>query len=159
MSILNIFCKMSKTIGFNLNTEEIIELCNKFGVLEKDLGKSMKSLVLNKKNSGHYPARFEQEIIQKFKDENLKAPQDAVKEMSEKELREILGITKTGKNERNKIREKGLYFKTNTEDSMMNFISHWDGDPYRILEIRKELNDNMKQEFAVRELLSRGYEI
>jgi hypothetical protein len=41
----------------------------------------------------------------------------------------------------------------------MTFISHWGGDPYRILEIRKELNDNMKQEFAVRELLSRGYEI
>jgi hypothetical protein len=79
--------------------------------------------------------------------------------MSEKELREILGITKTGKNMKNKIREKGLYFKTNTEDSMMNFISHWDGDPYRILEIRKELTDYMKQEFAVREFLSRGFEI
>ena len=41
----------------------------------------------------------------------------------------------------------------------MNFISHWNGDPYRILEIRKELLDNMRFEFAVRELLRRGYEI
>ena len=150
---------MTQNIQFHLNKEELLLVCNKLGVLPDELGKSAKSLLLDKKTSGYYPTKFEQEIIQKFKDENLKAPQDAVKEMSEKELREILGITKTGKNMKNKIREKGLYFKTNTEDSMMNFISHWDGDPYRILEIRKELNDNMKQEFAVRELLSRGFEI
>jgi hypothetical protein len=150
---------MSKTISFSLNTEEIIELCNKLGVLESDLGKSAKSFFTDKIHSGNYPIKFKQEIIQEWKDENLKAPQDAVKDMSEKELREILGITKTGKNMKNKIREKGLYFKTNTEDSMMNFISHWDGDPYRILEIRKELTDYMKQEFAVREFLSRGFEI
>ena len=79
--------------------------------------------------------------------------------MTEKELREILGITKSGKNQKNKIRQHGLYFKNNSEEAMMTFINHWNGDPYRILEIRKELNDNMLQEFAVRELLARGYEV
>ena len=108
-------------------------------------------------------SKFEQEFreraIQEFRDEHLKPPQEKVKDFSDEELRKILGITKTGKNEKNKIREKGLYFKNNTEEAMMNFINHWGGDPYRVLEIRKELNDNMLQEFAVRELLARGYEI
>ncbi len=150
---------MTKTIAFHLNNEEILEVCNKLGVRENDLGKAVKSLVTEKKNSPIYPLKFEQEIIQQFKNENLKAPQDEVKDMSEEELRKILGITKNGKNMKNKIREKGLYMKENTEEALMNFISHWNGDPYRILEIRKELLDNMRFEFAVRELLRRGYEI
>ena len=154
---------MSKTIGFNLNKDEILEVCNKLGVLPDDLGKSVKSLLLENKLSSSYPAKFEQEFreraIQEFRDEHLKPPQEKVKDFSDEELRKILGITKTGKNEKNKIREKGLYFKNNTEEAMMNFINHWGGDPYRVLEIRKELNDNMLQEFAVRELLARGYEI
>jgi hypothetical protein len=150
---------MTQNIQFHLNKEELVSVCNKFGVLPDELGKSLKSLVLETKKSGYFPIKFEQTIIEEFKEKNLKAPQDQVKEFSEAELRKILGITKTGKNEKNKIREKGLYFKNNTEEAMMNFISHWNGDPYRILEIRKELNDNMKNEFAVRELLRRGFEI
>lgn len=148
---------MTQNVQFHLNNDETIEVCNKLGVVQEDLGKSLKAMVLDNKVTKVYPTRFAQEIIEDYKKDNVKAPEDRVTEFSEKELREILGITK--RNEKNKIRQHGLYMKNNLEEAMLNFTAHWNGDIYKVREIVHELKDIEKREFAVRELLRRGYKV
>jgi len=157
MPSVKFLLKMTQNIQFHLNKEELLLVCNKLGVLPNELGKSMKSLVLGNTVTSNYPVKFKQELVEEWKKENLKAPQDKVKDLTEDELRKVLGISKNGKNEKNKIRQHGLYMKNNVEDALMNFSAHWNGDVYKLLEIRDEVMDFAYKEFVVRELKRRGF--
>ena len=42
---------MSKTFGLSLTTQEILLVCNKLGVRENEVGKSLKALLLEKESS------------------------------------------------------------------------------------------------------------
>ena len=141
---------MSKTFGLSLTTQEILLVCNKLGVRENEVGKSLKALLLEKESSKDFPIKFLQE---------LKSPKDEltfeeeVRQKTISELQKMLGIK--GKNENRRIKASGLYFGKNVEDYMADFMAHWNKDVHKIPEIITTLQNYAKSEFIALELTRR----
>jgi|TARA_B110000285_G_C14907512_1_gene506291 hypothetical protein len=130
---------MTKTFGASLNHNEIIEACNNLGVREEDLGKAIKSLMLNKEGSGYYPkALFAQKLNQVNKEKNM-TMQERASSLDLKGLEKILGIK--GKNVDRKLKAAGLYYKKNFEDYVADFVMWWNGDKGKAFEFILKLQN------------------
>ena len=144
---------MSKTIGFSINSKEIIEVCNKLGVRENELGRALKSLVLEKKHSPFFPKEFFQQKVDELKKAEMQPYEQQLKDMSISDIEKELGIK--GRNEKRRVKAAGLYFKKNVEDYMNDFVLNWNGDGFKVNEICFTLTKFWQDELAVRELLER----
>jgi|TARA_B110000285_G_C14798173_1_gene456187 hypothetical protein len=144
---------MSKSFSVNLNNNEIIEACSNLGILQEDFGKAIKSLMLNKENSGYYPKQlFAQKLEQVNKEKNM-TMQDRSKEKSLKELENILGIK--GRNTDKKLKAAGLYYKKNFEDYVSDFVMWWDGDKGKAFEFILKLHNLTWYEYCAIEYSER----
>jgi len=144
---------MSKTISFSLNSKEIVELCNKLGVRENELGKAMKALSMEKRHSPFFPKEFFQQKVDELKKLETQPYEEQLKDMSISDIEKELGIK--GRNEKRRVKAAGLYFKKNVEDYMNDFVLNWNGDGFKVKEICFTLTKFWQDELAVRELLER----
>ena len=144
---------MVKNVQLSLNNNEIIEACTNLGIVEADLGKALKSLVLNKEGSGYYPKQlFAQKLdLMKLK-EGMNMRQKA-ESLTDKDLAKILGIK--GKNTDRRIKASGLYYKKNFEDYVADFIMWWNGDKAKAPELIMKLNNLTWFEYCATEYSER----
>ena len=144
---------MSKSFSFSLNDNEIIEASNVLGVTQENFGKSIKTLLLEKKSSSVYPKKiFEVAFAQKEELEKM-TPVEKAAELSDKEIDKILNIR--GGNSRRKLKAAGLYYKKNIEDYMADFIMWWNGDMGKINELTFTVNDFTWREYVALEYAKR----
>ena len=142
---------MAKNVQISLNKDEVILVSNKLNVRENEIGKSLKALILDNKNSKDFPLEFSQEL----KKVETKTIEQEIKDMTLQELRRELGIDIKGKNENRKNKAGGLYFKKNTEDYLSDFMIWWNGDPRKITEASVHIKNLAKREFMVLEYARR----
>ena len=130
---------MVKNVQLSLNNNEIIEACTNLGILEADLGKALKSLVLNKEGSGYYPKQLFAQKLEQVKKEETMTMQERASSLDLKGLEKILGIK--GKNADKKIKAGGLYYKKNFEDYVADFVMWWNGDKAKAPELILKLQN------------------
>jgi hypothetical protein len=141
---------MSKSFSLFLNNDEILLVCNKLGVRENEVAKSLKALILEKESSKDFPIKFLQELKSP---KNELTFEEEVRQKTLSELQKMLGIK--GKNENRRIKASGLYFGKNVEDYMADFMAHWNRDVHKIPEIITTLQNYAKSEFIALELTRR----
>ncbi len=146
-------------VQFGLSKGEIISVCNKLGVREHEIGKALKSLVLDHDKSEFFPTLFLENMsnvkIEKIP-KSLRMQEETkinVGEMSLSQLKKELGIT--AKNEKKVMKAKGLYFKTNVENYLMDYIREWNGDMNKIGEVMRTLEIFYYEEAVVQEYTKR----
>ena len=144
---------MTKTFGASLSNNEIIEACNNLGVREEDLGKALKSLLLNKETSQYFPKQiFAQRLEEAEKAKNMTMSERA-KSLDIKGLEKVLGIK--GKNADRKVKAGGLYYKKNFEDYVADFVMWWNGDKAKAPELILKLQNLTYFEYCANEYAER----
>lgn len=140
---------MSKTYGFSLSENEVIEICTKLNIRESNIGNVIKATLLDKKHSNYFSEKIK--IVDDISE--IKTVEEKVKDMTLDELAKHLGIR--GNNATRKIDSKGLYFQKNLEDYLMKFLAEWRNDIHKIPELIYRVDNIMLNEYVTREYLFR----
>lgn len=131
----NSFISMSKTVGFNLNNDEILKACNNYNIREDDLGRMAKKIFLQEKSPERSEAKTnkpEDMIIE----QSLQQIKKNIPDMTTEEIELALGINKEKKNQ---IDRKGLYTETNIDAYLRKFLREWDHNIQKIPECMAQL--------------------
>ena len=144
---------MVKNVQLSLNNNEIIEACNNLGIVEADLGKALKSLVLNKESSGYYPKQLFAQKMDLLRSQETMNMRQKAESLSDKDLAKILGIK--GKNTDRRIKATGLYYKKNFEDYVADFVMWWNGDKAKAPELILKLRNLTWHEYCATEYSER----
>ena len=138
---------MSKTYGFSLTENEVVEICSKLNIRESNIGNVIKATLLDKKHSNYFSERIKL-VNDEIKKQTI---EEKVQGMSLDELSKHLGLR--GNNAPRKIDAKGLYFQKNLEDYLLKFLAEWRNDIHKIPELIYRVDSIMFYEFVTREYL------
>lgn len=138
---------VSKTYGFSLNENEVIEICTKLNIRESNIGNVIKATLLDKKHSNF----FSQKLKFIAEESKIQTVEEKVKDMSLEQLVKHLGVK--GNNVTRKLDSKGLYFQKNLEDYLMKFLAEWRNDINKIPELIYRVDSIMFDEYVAREFL------
>ena len=140
---------MSRTIGVSLTDDEKINLAKMLECDEVEISKVLKATFTNQVHSKFYRKFFREPP----EEQQPNSPASKAHQMSDKELRDTLGIK--GTNLIKKIREKGLHYQKNLELYLTQFLQEWNGDPYKARELILTVREYTDKEFLVKELVNR----